>query len=79
MIEYVLNAPTSILLRDLYAKDAQPIMWCEMCLRDGKATLATHLFHIKSTRYYAVCDKHYAFLNLTGGRTEEKYYERKDG
>lgn len=71
MIEYALNAPTSILLRELYAKDAQPTLWCEMCLRDGKATLATHLFHIKSTRYYAVCDKCYNFLTSVGSERKE--------
>lgn len=79
MIEYVLNAPISILLRAVLTKYTHPKMLCDMCLREGRCVPATHIFPIKTTRYYFVCDKHYAFLNFTGGRTEEKYYERKDG
>lgn len=72
MIEYASNAPTSISLRNLYAEAAQPMMWCEMCLRDGKNVPATHIFYIKSYRYYAVCDDCYKFLMIQKESEEEK-------
>ena len=71
MIEYALNAPTSILLKNLYAEKARPTMWCERCLVDGKATPATHFIYIKSCAYYAVCDKCHNFLTSIGSEREE--------
>ena len=78
MIEYALNAPTSILLRNLSAEAKRPQICCEMCLLNGKRVMATHVFNIKTMRYYAVCDDHYQFLLLTGGIKDMGYEpERK--
>ena len=73
MIEYALNAPTSILLKQRVVADADyPNMLCEFCLRDGKHVPATKIFYIKSCRYYAVCNKCYLFLKITGGIKEKR-------
>lgn len=50
---------------------------CEICLREQKHTVATHVFAVRTTRYYFVCKKHYDFLRFTGGVTEEEYYKDK--
>lgn len=50
---------------------------CDICLREQKRVPADRMFAIKSSRYYWVCEKHYLFLAVTGGRTEEEYYKDK--
>lgn len=50
---------------------------CDLCLREQRRVPADAMFAIKSSRYYWVCQKHYAFLALTGGKTEEEYYKLK--
>lgn len=72
MIEYALNAPTNILIREEFKEaNSHPQKMCEMCARDGKHVVATHLFNIKSCRYYMVCEDHYQFLAKTGGIKEQ--------
>jgi hypothetical protein len=51
---------------------------CDICLREQKRVPATHIFPVKISRYYFVCDKHYSFLRFTGGVTEEQYYQLKE-